>query len=85
MVWLSDEGREEGRTGVAREFCYEAVGEGHYMFGGWRWREGGFGRKRAQFSRRRCSEGIIRNEVLQGRVRDISIELIACYVRGNKP
>ena len=27
-------GRKEGRTGVAREFCYEAVGEGHYMFGG---------------------------------------------------
>lgn len=46
MVWLSDEGREEGRTGVAGEFCYEAVGEGHYMFGWWRWREDGFGRKR---------------------------------------
>ena len=67
---------------MAGELCHEAVGEGHYMFGWLRWREDGFGRKGFSSRSGGAAKGVLRNKV---RVRDIGIELIACYVRVMRP
>ena len=70
---------------MAGELCHEAVGEGHYMSGWLRWREDGFGRKGFNSRSGGAAKGALRIKVLQGRVRDIGIELIACYVRVKRP
>ena len=59
-----EEGVWKRRTSVAGELCHEAVGEGHYMFGWWRWREDGFGREAFSSRSGIAAKGSLRNQVL---------------------